>query len=95
MKMLLFWLLTALVFFVAEIFLEIVSAKRKNGWVGLILPAGHFIYSLASVGGIVAFSGEPFATVWQTALTLLFIRNIATIILLVIYFAVRSRMKKQ
>lgn len=95
MRMLLFWLLTALVFFVAEIFLEIVSAKRKNGWVGLILPAGHFIYSLASVGGIVAFSGEPVTAVWQTALLLILVRNIPTIVLLIIYFAVRSKMKKQ
>ena len=48
-------LLLLLAFFVGIILLQIFLSKRENKWLGLILPAINFVFSLIAVMGVAVF----------------------------------------
>lgn len=76
------------------VFLQIFLSKKENKWLGLVFPITFFVFSLIVVLGNVMYTGM-IGQVTLAILISLFIFNIPTIILLVIYFACKASRKKQ
>ena len=73
--------------------LEVFLARTRSPIPGLVLPVLSFLLSLIPVLSVAAYGG-----IWQvigTMVMTLLIGNIMTLILLVIFFAVRHRRKKK
>lgn len=88
-------ILLFVILLVGIIALQIYLSKRKNKWLGLILPGVCLLVSLLAV---VNLTVSPLTSVGQIVMLvfgtfLLF--NISTLILLAIYFAFRRRERKQ
>ncbi len=75
------------------IVLQVFLSRKDSKWLGLILPAVSFILSWIYPLNLIS-TGNPWQDIAQFALTLL-ISNIYTIILLIIYAAMRESRKKK
>lgn len=76
------------------IYLQIFLSNKENKILGLILPILSFFISLLLVMGQYAYdSMQTGAGVFIHILTGLLIANIPTVILLLIYFAIREKTK--
>ena len=78
--------------FAAITALQVFFSKKENKWLGLILPAIFFVYSLLMVlsSSFDDMSGWEFLACWHPLL----LSNIPTLILLGIYFAYRGKIKR-
>lgn len=75
------------------ILLQIFLSGKNNKYLGLILPAVMFIYSLVIIVGLAAYAGlKDGETIGIVTATFL-VSNIPTIILLGIYFGCREKAK--
>ena len=75
------------------IMLQIYLSKRESKWLGLILPAISFLLALIYPLNIMD-TGDLWQNIGLMIMTLL-LANIFTVILLVIYAAIRSSRKKK
>ncbi|MTI70528.1 MAG: hypothetical protein FH751_09790 [Firmicutes bacterium] len=82
----------ALLFFVAIILLQIFLCKRKNKWLGLIIPIISFVFSILWILGIPYYLSMSALTL--KIIIVFIIANIPTAIFLTIYFIVRNNTKK-
>lgn len=84
----------SLVFLVALVSLQIFLSKKENKWLGLILPAINVIYSIFIILGT-AFAGSlSVGQIIIQALMSFLLCNTSTMILIVIYFVYREKMKR-
>lgn len=77
------------------IWLQIFLSKKNNKWFGLVLPIISFGYSLLMVFNIAVYNGMTSREVFWLIAATLFLSNIPTLILMVIYFACREKMKRK
>lgn len=82
-------LIFLLILVVGGILLQIFLSKRKNKWLGLILPLLCLLFSIIPVLNV-PMTGSA---VFQVIIVLL-LYNIPTAILLIVYFACRESIKK-
>ncbi|MHC1721674.1 MAG: hypothetical protein AB9836_00570 [Aminipila sp.] len=82
-----------LVILVGAVFLQIFLSRRKNKWLGLVLPMICLVYSLLMVLGIATYAGMSTGEIFTLFATSFLLANIPTVILLVIYFACREKFK--
>lgn len=83
------------IIYVGLIFLQIRLSKRLGKWPGLVVPALLLCSSLAS--GLKAFANSD-AAGWQAVaagLASFFSSNVFTLVLLVIYFVQREKIKRR
>lgn len=86
-------LLVLLILGVGGIMLQIFLSKKENRWLGLILPALSFLWSLLYLANL-----RTEDSILQTILVALFtivLTNIPTIVLLAIYAACRERCRRR
>ena len=74
------------------ILLQIFLTRREGKWPGLVLPVLSFLYSLVMALSAVAYNG---GIPWGPILASLILGNIPTVLLLVIYFACREKLRKR
>lgn len=86
-------LLFVLILLVGGIFLQIFLSKKKSKWLGLILPAITFLYSVLLLLNLAALEGMSGGEIFMLVASTFLISNIPTIILMVIYFACREKIK--
>lgn len=75
--------------------LQIFLSKKNNKWFGLILPIISFAYSLLMVFSLVAYKGMTGWDILWLIISTLFVSNIPTLILVIIYFACREKIKRR
>ncbi|MFV0351181.1 MAG: hypothetical protein ACK5JF_02565 [Oscillospiraceae bacterium] len=88
-------LLFVLVLVAGAICLQVFLSKKQNRWLGLILPFIAFAYSLLMVFSVAV---TPHMTGWEVfgaIASVFFIANIATVILLGIYWGCRESLKRK
>jgi len=83
-----------LVILIGMVFLQIYLSKRKNKWLGLILPGICLGYSLLIVFGYMAYAGMSTGTEIGMMAGAFVMANIPTVVLLAIYIACREKFKK-
>lgn len=86
-------LLIGLIAAAGVIWLQLFLSKKSSKWFGLILPAVTFAFSLLYVLGMM-----DTGSLWQNIIlivSIFFLSNIPTLILLAIYFACRERLKRK
>ena len=80
------------------IMLQVYSCKKENKWLGLIMPGIFFCFSLIAILGFAFFTpmvvSHPSIEIIISILSIAFIMNIPTFILLAIYFACRQKQRK-
>ncbi|MFA7412410.1 MAG: hypothetical protein WCZ27_09250 [Tissierellaceae bacterium] len=81
-----------LVFIVGGVVLQKFLSKRKNKWLGIVLPLITFIFSLIGMLNIASTGDLGETTV--LVITTLLLMNIPTIILLAIYFSCQKTTKE-
>lgn len=86
--------LASLIFLAGIIILQIFLSKRKNKWLGLVLPAINIILSIIAVLGRAFYGNESISQVIIQAVAVFLLWNIPTFILIAIYFACREKLKK-
>ncbi|NLX63969.1 MAG: hypothetical protein GX022_04235 [Clostridiaceae bacterium] len=74
--------------------LQLFLSKKENKWLGLILPAIFFIYSLLMVFNIVVSDDMTAWDIFSMIGSAFLLTNIPTIILLGIYLACREKIKR-
>lgn len=79
--------------FIGCIFLQIFLSKKKNKYLGLILPMITFMCSLLSVLNVYAPPGVSKGEIFGTIATVFIGNNIPTVILMGIYLACREKIK--
>lgn len=86
------FLLISLGFFIVIILLQIYLSKRESKWLGLVLPAISFFFSIIGV----LFVPESVSTTYIIigSIIVFLLLNIPTIILIAIYFACRKKIKR-
>jgi hypothetical protein len=80
--------------FAAIIALQVFFSKKENKWLGLILPAIFFVYSLLMVLNVAVFDDMSGWDVFSMLASTFLLSNIPTLILLGIYFAYRGKIKR-
>ena len=80
--------------FAAIIALQVFFSKKENKWLGLILPAIFFVYSILMVLSIAVFDDMSGWDVFSMLASTFLLSNILTLILLGIYFAYRGKIKR-
>ncbi|MGK0465873.1 hypothetical protein [Clostridium sp.] len=95
MTKLLFFILICILFLVGTVILQIFLSKKENKWLGLILPIISFLFSIVILLITPVMGDLSVVERIVQFLVLLFVSNISTIILLVIYFACREKFKKK
>lgn len=88
MSRFLFVSIIGLVVFTGSILLQVFLSKQKSKWLGLVLPAIHLTLAFIGSFGLMMYDGQIL-----TILFGFFILSIPAIILLLVYFAVRGKMK--
>ena len=88
-------LLFLLAFIAGGILLQIFLSKKENKWLGLILPIIAFAYSLLTISSLARTDDMSWWSILGMVASTLFIANIPTVILLVIYFGCRERIKRK
>ncbi len=86
-------LIVLAVFVVGGILLQIFLSKRESKWPGLVLPAISFLWSLLYLFNMMD-TGSVVQNILTALLTVL-LSNIPTLVLLVIYWAVREKYRKR
>ena len=86
-------LIFILVIVVGGIGLQIFLSRRESKILGLILPFLSFLYSLVMVFNIVAFD-MSIIEILGFIVTIFFIGNIPTIILMAVYIGCREKIKR-
>ena len=86
-------IIAALAVIAGMILLQIFLSKRDSKWLGLILPIISFLLSFIYPMSILS-TGDPWQDVLLIAVSLL-LANIFTIILLIIYAAIRENRRKK
>lgn len=87
-------LIILLLIFAGIIWLQLFLSKKSNKWFGLIIPAIFFVYSILLVLNIAVFDNMSGWDVFSLLASTFLLSNIPTIILLVIYFACREKIKR-
>ena len=82
-----------LVLLVGTILLQIFLSKRESKWPGLVLPVIIFLWSVLMVLNVTAM--ESAGTAIAAVLSTLIAGNIPTLILLAVYFACRSKVRRR
>lgn len=85
--------LSIVLIFTVGVILQLFLSKKSSKWLGLILPMITFAVSLLYVLNIM-----DTGSLWQNMMLIvstLLLSNIPTIILLVIYFACREKLKRK
>lgn len=82
-----------LVILVLAVFLQIFLSRRKNKWLGLVLPAICMGYSLLMVLGIATYAGMSNGEIFTMFISTFLLANIPTAIFIVIYIACREKFK--
>ena len=77
------------------IFLQIFLSKKESKWFGLILPIITFAYSLVTIFGLAMTDDMSWWNILGLIASTLLVANIPTIILLVIYFGCREKIKRK
>ena len=93
-----FSIMTFLFFIVLPIglcVLEIFLSRMHNKYIGLILPAITFIYSLIALLSFAIFDGATTGEIVVSMLTTFLGTNLPTLILLGIYFLCRENMRRK
>lgn len=80
-----------LAFFAGMIWLQVFLSKNRNKWLGLILPMVTFAFSLVNLLSIMD-TGDTFKNV-ILIIGVLLLSNIPTLILLIIYWVFRQKIK--
>ena len=80
------------VFVVGGTLLQVFLSRRESKWPGLVLPLLTVLYSLLMVLSVGVYDG---GFPWGSILASLVGGNIPTLILVAIYFACRSGLKKK
>ncbi len=75
------------------ILLQIYLSKKDSKWLGLVLPALSFLLSFLYPMNMIS-TGELWPDIWSFVIALL-LGNILTVILLVIYAAIRDGRRKK
>mgnify|MGYP000853322012 FL=1 len=83
-----------IVIFAVVIALQLFLSKKENKWLGLILPAIFFIYSLLMVFNISVHESMTAWDIFSMIASVFLLTNIPTIILLGIYVACREKIKR-
>lgn len=86
-------IIALLVILVGAVLLQIFLSKRRNKWLGLLLPCICFGYSLLMVFAMVAYAAMSVRQILTLFVSTFLIANIPTAILMVIYFACREKFK--
>jgi predicted neutral ceramidase superfamily lipid hydrolase len=89
-----FYNLISLVFLVGLISLQIYLSKKENKWLGLILPAINVIYSIFIILGTAFSANLTIVQIIIQALMSFLLCNTSTMILIVIYFVYREKIKR-
>ncbi len=87
-------LLILLLIFAGIIWLQLFFSKKENKWLGLILPAIFFVYSLLMVLNIAVFDDMSGWNIFSLLASTFLLSNIPTIILLAVYLACRGKIKR-
>ena len=87
-------LLILLLIFTGIIWLQLFFSKKENKWLGLILPAIFFVYSILMVLNIAIFDDMSGWDIFSMLASTFLLSNIPTIILLAVYLACRERIKR-
>jgi hypothetical protein len=86
--------IVSLFLFVIFVILQIFLSRRKNKWLGLILPVISFMISLLAPLNLIA-NGKSNSKVIAEFLMSLILPNIPTIIYVLIYFICRDKYNKK
>lgn len=82
-----------LVILVGAVFLQVFLSRRKNKWLGLVLPAICLGYSLLMVLGMATYAGMSSGEIFIMFISTFLLANIPTAIFVVIYIACREKFK--
>ena len=93
MKNILVNLIVSLLLLGLSIVLQIYLSKKKNKYLGLILPSISFIYSLIIVLNLAASEEMTLIQIIITLIVALLQANIMTIVYLLIYIGIKEKMK--
>lgn len=74
-----------------SIVLQIYLSKKKNKYLGLILPSLSFIFSLIVLANYVVPNGLKIGPLFMSVLGIFLFSNIFTLIYLVIYFIFKDK----
>lgn len=85
------WIIVPLIFFAGMIWLQVFLSKNRNKWLGLILPIIFFAFSLVNLLSIMD-TGDTFKNI-VLIIGVLLLSNIPTLILLIIYWVFREKIK--
>lgn len=77
-----------LIVLTGSILLQIFLSKQKNKWLGLVLPAIHLIIAFTGSFGLMIYDGQILPII-----IVFFMLSIPTVVLLLIYFAIRGKNK--
>ena len=83
-----------LLIFAIIIALQLFLSKKDNKWLGLILPAIFFIYSVLMVLNITVYDDMSGWSIFGMIAYTFFLCNVPTFILLGIYLACREKIKR-
>lgn len=86
-------LFLVLALLIGIIFFQIFLSKKRNKWLGFILPTITFLYSLLMIFNVAIFDGMTGGEIFMLIASTFLISNIPTIVLLGIYFGCREKMK--
>lgn len=87
MSRFLFVAIIGLIVFSGSILLQVFLSKQKNKWLGLVLPALHLMIAFIGSFGLMIYDGQILPILF-----VFFMLSIPTIILLLIYFAIKGKM---
>lgn len=79
---------------VGGILLQIFLSKKSNKFFGLILPLVSFLYSLLVMLNVIVMDSMTVWEVFRVLAATFIMSNIPTIVLLVIYFTCKEKIKK-
>lgn len=74
--------------------LHIILSKKENKFLGLILPTINVLFSINAVVGFAMFNGVTNTDATLECISIFFMYNISTIILLCIYYSCRKKLNK-
>ncbi len=87
-------ILLVILFLPVIIVLQIFLSKRRNRWLGLLLPAISLLSSIMMVLNMVAYPNESLARILTRVTMVFLLSNIPTAVLIAIYYACREKLKK-
>lgn len=77
------------------IFLQIYLSKRENRFLGLILPLLSLLYSVIMVCNLMVTESMSGWDIFSMVASTFLLANIPTVILIVIYFACREKIRRR